>query len=71
MYRCRYLRALAPAALTLAFLVAPVSLPSAHAELELGAEAVDVSAQEYVNIEPVKLVDLSGRLILLELWKTT
>jgi hypothetical protein len=60
-------RALMPAALTLAFLVTP----AAHAELEIGAEAVDVSAQEYVNIEPVKLVDLSGRLILLELWKTT
>ena len=61
------LRLLAPAALTLAFLIAP----AAQAEIEVGAEAVDVSAEEYVNTEPVKLVDLSGRLILLELWKTT
>ena len=67
MVRSLRLRALAPAALALAFLVAP----SARAELENGADAPDVSAQEYVNTEPVKLVDLSGRLILLELWKTT
>ena len=45
--------------------------PSARAELAVGEEAVEVEAKEFVNTEPVKLSDLSGRLILLELWKTT
>jgi hypothetical protein len=59
------------AALGLAALLALSAAPSARAELEVGAEAVEVEAKEYVNTEPVKLSDLSGRLILLELWKTT
>jgi len=59
------------AALGLAALVALSAAPSARAELAVGEEAVEVEAKEFVNTEPVKLTDLSGRLILLELWKTT
>ncbi len=58
-------------ALGLVALLALATTPSARAGLELGAEAVEVEAKEFVNTEPVKLSDLSGRLILLELWKTT
>ena len=54
--------------LALAFLLAPSPV---RAELEIGADAPDVTAAEYVNTEPLALADLSGRLILLELWKTT
>jgi len=62
------LRLLAPAALALTLGFGPAP---AHAALEAGVDAPDVEAVEYINIEPVKLSDLSGRLILLELWKTT
>lgn len=43
----------------------------ASAELAVGAEAVDVEARAHINIEPVKLSELKGRLILLELFSTT
>jgi hypothetical protein len=53
-------------ALLLAVAVAP-----AVAEVETGAEAPEVEAKEYINIEPVTLSQLQGRLVFLELWKTT
>ena len=59
------------AAFGLAALLAFSAASSARAELAVGEEAVEVEAKEFVNTEPVKLTDLSGRLILLELWKTT
>ena len=59
------------AAIGLAALLALSAAPSARAELAVGEEAVEVEAKEFVNTEPVQLSDLSGRLILLELWKTT
>ena len=59
------------AAFGLAALLALSAASSARAELAAGEEAVEVEAQEFVNTEPVKLSDLSGRLILLEIWKTT
>jgi len=43
----------------------------ASAGVEVGAEAPEFEADGYINTEPVKLGDLKGRLILLELWKTT
>ena len=55
-------------ALSLSLLLSP---PPVHAELAPGAEAVQVDAQDYVNTEPVTLLDLRGRVSLLELWKTT
>ena len=55
-------------ALSLSLLLAP---PPARAELQPGAEAVDVTAQEYINTEPVALLELKGRVILLELFSTT
>jgi len=59
---------LSAGAVSLSLLLAP---PPARAELEPGAEAVQVVAQEYVNTEPVALLDLKGRVILLELFSTT
>lgn len=59
---------LAPAVLALSLALGPAP---AGAELGTGVEAPDVEAVEYINIDPVKLSDLSGRLVLLELWKTT
>jgi len=59
------------AAFGLAALLALSAAPSARAEIPVGEEAVEVEAKEFVNTEPVKLTDLSGRLILLEIWKTT
>lgn len=59
---------LAPAALALTLALGPAP---ARSEVSEGTEAPDVEAVEYINIEPVKLSDLSGRLVLLELWKTT
>lgn len=43
----------------------------ASAGLEVGAEAPSFEAADYINTEPVQIADLSGRLILLELFKTT
>ncbi len=37
----------------------------------IGDEAPDFDAGEFVNTEPVRLSDLKGRLILLELFSTT
>ena len=67
----RFGRPVRLAAFGLAALLAFSAAPSARAELALGEEAVEVEAKEFVNTEPVKLSDLSGRLILLEIWKTT
>lgn len=43
----------------------------AQAALEVGAEATDVTAAEHINIDPVALNELRGRVILLELFSTT
>ena len=44
---------------------------SASAGVEVGAEAPDFGAEGQFNSEPVKLSDLKGRLVLLELFSTT
>ncbi|MCA9316323.1 MAG: hypothetical protein H6806_01000 [Planctomycetes bacterium] len=62
----RWLSAMAPAALLLGLAVGP-----AHAGPEVGADATDVSAQAHINIDPVTLNELKGRVILLELFSTT
>jgi hypothetical protein len=54
-----------------AALLVLLSAAPASAELALGDPAPDVTSADYINTEPVKLPDLSGRLILLELFKTT
>ena len=56
--------------LVLALTIAIGYVP-AIAEVETGAEAPEVDAKEYINTEPITLSQLSGRLIFLELWKTT
>ena len=43
----------------------------AEAGVEVGAEAPDFGAGDYFNIEPVKLSELAGRLVFLELFSTT
>ncbi len=43
----------------------------ASAGVEIGAEAPDVTGQGFINTDPVKLSELKGRLILLELFTTT
>lgn len=55
-------------ALAVGFLLAPAP---ARAEVAVGAEAPDVEAKEFINVEPISLSQLSGRLILLELFTTT
>ena len=55
-------------ALALALLVGHASV---QAEVPLGNDAPDVVGQEFLNTKPMKLSDLSGRLILLELFTTT
>lgn len=50
----------------LAFGAAPVG-----AEVAPGEDAPEVEAKAFLNIEPLKLTDLTGRLILLELFTTT
>ena len=42
----------------------------AYAEVEVGAEGPDVTGDGYFNTDPVKMSDLKGRLILLELFGT-
>jgi hypothetical protein len=59
-------RALSPLALLL--LLGP---GTARAEVETGADAPDVTAGAQLNIEPVTLAGLKGRLIFLELFTTT
>lgn len=61
-----WLRALVPGALVFALGAVP-----AQAGLEVGAEATEVSAAEHINIDPVTLNELKGRVILLELFTTT
>ena len=68
MQRHRRFRVPAAAALALLFLLAPAP---ARAEVAVGEDAPQVEAQGYVNTEPVSLTDLKGRVVLLELWKTT
>lgn len=43
----------------------------ARAELAVGADAVEVEAADFFNTEPLKLSELKGRLVLLELFSTT
>lgn len=45
--------------------------PAAAEGVAVGADAPDVTAQGFINTDPVKLSDLKGRLILLELFSTT
>ena len=67
--RRRFLkRALSPLALALLLLLGP---GTARAEVETGADAPDVTAGAQLNIEPVTLAGLKGRLIFLELFTTT
>ena len=61
-----WLRAVVPAALAFALGAVP-----AAGGLEVDAEATDVSARAHINIDPVTLNDLRGRVILLELFSTT
>jgi hypothetical protein len=56
----------AAAALSTLLMVSP-----AHAGVEVGADAPDFDAKEFINTEPVKFSELKGRLILLELFTTT
>ena len=60
--------AFVPGALAFLLFLAPATV---RGELAAGAEAGEVQAKEYINSEPVKLSELKGRLILLELFKTT
>ena len=53
-------------ALSLLLLATPAS-----AGVEIGAEAPEVTGADFINTEPVKLSELKGRLILLELFSTT
>ena len=56
----------AAAALSALLLVTP-----GYAEVEVGADAPDFEAKDFINTEPVKFSELKGRLILLELFTTT
>ena len=56
-------------ALAVVFLLATPA--SAGDGLEVGAEAPDFGSEGCFNTEPVKLSDLKGRLVLLELFSTT
>ncbi len=67
-FRRRSLRLLA--ATSFAVVLSTLS-PPARAELEVGADAPDVKAREYLNTEPLALQDLRGRLVFLELFSTT
>ena len=49
---------------------AAVLAPPASAEIGVGDEAPEVELEEFFNIEPVEWKDLSGRVILLELFGT-
>lgn len=53
-------------ALTLLLAVTPAS-----AGVEIGADAPEVTGGDFINTEPVKLSELKGRLVLLELFSTT
>lgn len=48
-----------------------LSSGTASAGVEVGSEAPDFDSGEFINTEPVKLSELKGRLILLELFSTT
>jgi hypothetical protein len=52
-------------------LVALLAASPVRAELEPGVDAPDVTAQAFINTEPVKLADLAGRVVFLELFSTT
>ena len=64
-------RHLGPLAVGALALVLALGFAPAIAEVPVGEEAPDVEAQDFLNTNPVKLSDLSGRLILLELFTTT
>lgn len=51
-----------------------MTVPAGAEEREgvpIGTEAPDVVAGDFINTEPVKLSQLKGRLVLLELFTTT
>jgi len=60
-----------PLLLGAGILVLSLGHAPARAELAPGAQAVQVDAKEFVNTEPVALLELKGRVILLELFSTT
>ena len=42
-----------------------------YAKAEVGDDATDVTASDFINIEPIKMLDLKGRVIFFELFSTT
>ena len=52
-------------------LIALCAAGTARAELEAGVDAPDVTAQAFINTEPLSLADLKGRVVFLELFSTT
>lgn len=43
----------------------------AHAGVEVGEEAPSFNSGDFINCEPIQISDLTGRLVLLELFTTT
>jgi peroxiredoxin len=52
-------------------LAALASARIVRADVEIGQDAPEIEAREYVNVEPVKLADLRGRIVLLQIFRTT
>ena len=65
----RTVRGLAVGALALSLFIG--SSAPAYGEVAVGDEAPDFDAAHYFNSEPVKISDLKGRLVLVELFSTT
>lgn len=47
------------------------SAQSARADVEVGQDAPELEGREYVNVEPVKLADLRGRVVVVQIFRTT
>jgi peroxiredoxin len=43
---------------------------TARADVEVGQDAPEIAGREYIHVEPIKLADLRGRIVLVQLFRT-
>ena len=60
----------AVAAVAAVALAALASARAAFADVEVGADAPEIAAREFIHVEPIKLEDLRGRVVLVQFFRT-
>jgi len=47
------------------------SASAASADVEIGKDAPEIAGRDYIHVEPIKLADLRGRVVLVQFFRTT